>query len=138
MLATLLPQAFSDNVIALNTVVAASGFTGLGFTDATVEDIGASGVPVFTDDANLDPHDISIVAGLAVTSHDTGALHTSTFDHVLVTSSGGAYGNDDVGDVGHCRRTQRLERGRVYTLFLVGANLTLTRTEEGFNKLTRR
>jgi regulation of enolase protein 1 (concanavalin A-like superfamily) len=45
------------------------------------------------------PRDVAVTAGLAVTSHDTGALNTSTFDHVLVASSIG-YGHEDVGDVG--------------------------------------
>jgi hypothetical protein len=40
-----------------------------------------------------------VEAGLAVTSHDTAALNTSTFDHVLVASRGFSRGSD-IGDVG--------------------------------------
>jgi hypothetical protein len=40
-----------------------------------------------------------VEAGLAVTSHDTGALNTSTFDHVVVASRGFSLGSD-IGDVG--------------------------------------
>jgi hypothetical protein len=39
-----------------------------------------------------------INAGLAVTSHDTSALNTSTFDHVLIASQ--ATMDIDIGDVG--------------------------------------
>jgi regulation of enolase protein 1 (concanavalin A-like superfamily) len=40
-----------------------------------------------------------VEAGLAVTSHDTAALNTSTFDHVLVASRGFSR-DSDIGDVG--------------------------------------
>jgi hypothetical protein len=53
-LARLLPTAaFTEQLAALVSVTAANGFTRFGFTDATIEKIGASGVPIFTDDANL-------------------------------------------------------------------------------------
>ena len=38
------------------------------------------------------------IAGLAVTSHDTAALNTATFDHLLVSSSFTV--EEDIGDVG--------------------------------------
>jgi regulation of enolase protein 1 (concanavalin A-like superfamily) len=44
------------------------------------------------------PHDLGLAAGLAVTSHDIGALNTSTFDHVLLAA--GVAADVDVGDVG--------------------------------------
>jgi len=41
---------------------------------------------------------LGVEAGLAVTSHDTSALNTSTFDQVLVAASG--FLETDIGDVG--------------------------------------
>jgi regulation of enolase protein 1 (concanavalin A-like superfamily) len=65
-----------------------------GFTSSDGRDWQAVGTA-----ATSLPTNFGIVDGLAVTSHDTAALNTSTFDHVLVATSV-AYGHDDIGDVG--------------------------------------
>jgi len=77
-------------------------------------------------------HDVSIVAGLAVTSHDTGALNTSTFDHVLVTTSVPAYGSDDVGDVGIAGELSGLGAG---TVALQGGGSDIWGTADAFRYL---
>lgn len=57
LLAQLLPTAaFSEQHPHVGAVAVAPSFVRLGFTDATIEEIGVSGVPVFTDDANLYVH----------------------------------------------------------------------------------
>lgn len=54
LLAQLLPSsAFVEQFANVGTVAVARGFVPFGFTDATIEEIGASGIPVFTDDATL-------------------------------------------------------------------------------------
>lgn len=66
-------------------------FTGLMSTDG--HDWQVVGITSVTQDNNT-----NFQAGLAVTSHDTNALNTSTFDHVLV--AGQHFDFEDVGDVG--------------------------------------
>jgi hypothetical protein len=57
LLAQLLPtDSFSEQHPALAKVALARGFVPFGFTDATIEEIASSGIPVFTDDANLYQH----------------------------------------------------------------------------------
>jgi len=66
------------------------------------------------------PHDAGIVAGLAVTSHDTAALNTSTFDHLLV--AGRIPTDADVGDVGIAGQFNARHNGD-YTLQGGGADI---------------
>jgi hypothetical protein len=69
----------------------------------------------------------NIRAGLAVTSHDTTALNTATFDHVLVASGGS---NDiDVGDTGAAGSASF--SGNVLTVRGGGADIW--GTEDAFN-----
>jgi rRNA-processing protein FCF1 len=54
MLASALPTSrYTERLVKLDSVCARKGFALFGFTDATVEEVGASGVPVFTDDSKL-------------------------------------------------------------------------------------
>lgn len=54
MLGSLLPSTtFSERFVSVTSVCRTTGFIPFGFADGTVEEIGAAGVPVFTDDANL-------------------------------------------------------------------------------------
>jgi len=54
LLARLLPTAaFTERLVELANVPNGQAFVPFGFTDATIEQISAQGVPVFTDDFNL-------------------------------------------------------------------------------------
>jgi hypothetical protein len=71
----------------------------------------------------------SALAGLAVTSHDTSALNTSTFDHVAVVS-GNFYTDLDIGDVGAAGSFTD-DGGGHY--FINGAGGDIWGTEDAFN-----
>jgi hypothetical protein len=70
-----------------------------------------------------------ISVGLAVTSHDVSALNTSTFDHVAF-SSGGAFTDLDIGDVGAPGDVQDDGGGH---LFVNGAGADIWGTQDAFN-----
>jgi hypothetical protein len=54
LLAKILPTAaFTERLVELAVVPQAVAFIPFGFTDATIEQISAEGVPIFTDDWNL-------------------------------------------------------------------------------------
>ena len=71
----------------------------------------------------------SALAGLAVTSHDTSALNTSTFDHVAVVSAN-FYTDLDIGDVGAAGSFQD-DGGGHY--FINGAGGDIWGTQDAFN-----
>jgi hypothetical protein len=53
----LLPsELFTERLVSLDGVARATGFVRLGFTDATIEQLSALGVPVLTDDLALYVH----------------------------------------------------------------------------------